>query len=158
MFLVIAFDFITVCLTLHFLAELHLAPKTTIVPVSARHDNKSRKKTAPHSKDSKYKRKRPKDDHQEEEEEDASGEEGEEPEPVTTGSWPEPRTVQTITPSATRPPSSNRHRNGADNISAGIPSYGCYKSSIRLPLWATAVIVVQIALKHLLNFQHVVIF
>ncbi|KAJ9600602.1 hypothetical protein L9F63_026259, partial [Diploptera punctata] len=42
------------------LQELHLAPKTTIVPVSARHDNKSRKKNLPHYKDSKRKRKNPK--------------------------------------------------------------------------------------------------
>ncbi|XP_033609885.1 lachesin [Cryptotermes secundus] len=138
------------------LQELHLAPKTTTVPVSARHDNKPRKKTAPHSKDSKRKRKRPKGDRREEE--DASGEDDEDSEPVTTGPWPEPRTVQTIIPSAGRPPSSNPHRNGADNVSSGSPSYGCGISSVRLPLWATAVIVVQVALKHLLNYYHVTIF
>ncbi|KAJ9597735.1 hypothetical protein L9F63_011445, partial [Diploptera punctata] len=55
------------------LQELHLAPKTTIVPVSAGHDNKSRKKPLPHSKDTKRKRKRPKGERREEEE-DASGE------------------------------------------------------------------------------------
>lgn len=154
-FRVIPSLFINVFLTLHTLSELHLAPKTTTVPVSARHDNKPRKKPAPHSKDSKRKRKRPKGDRREE---DASGEDDEDPEPVTTGPWPEPRTVQTIIPSASRPPSSNPHRNSADNVSSGSPSYDCRISSVRLPLWATAVIVVQVALKHLLNYYHVTIF
>jgi hypothetical protein len=156
-FQVIPSLFINIFLKLHSFSELHLAPKTTTVPVSARHDNKPRKKTAPHSKDSKRKRKRPKGDRREEED-FASGEDDEDLEAVTTGSWPELRTVQTIIPSASRPPSSNPHRNGADNAAAGSSSYDCRMSSVRLPLWATAVIVVQVALKHLLNCYYVIIF
>lgn len=135
-------------LTPHSLSELHLAPKTTIIPVPARHDNKSRKKTTPHSKDSTRKRKRPKGDRRRDEE--SSGEDDEDSEPVTTGSWLEPRTVQTIIPSASRSPDLIFHRNVADNSAAVSPSYDCSISRIRLPLWAAAVIV---AVKHLLNIN-----
>jgi len=136
--------------------ELHLAPKTTIIPVSARHDNKSHKKTAPHSKERKQKRKRLKDRRGGGEEEDASGEDEEDSETVTTGSWLEPRTVQTIMPSASHPPSWIPHRN-IDNSPAGSPSCDCHIGSARLPLWATAFIV-HVALRHLLNIHYVIIF
>lgn len=134
--------------------ELHLAPKTTIIPVSVRHDNKSHKKTAPHPKERKGKR--PK-DRRRGEEEDASGEDEENSEPLTTGSWLEPRTVQTIMPSASHPPSWIPHRNDIDNSPAGSPSCDCHIGSARLPLWATAFIV-HVALRNLLNIHYVIIF
>ena len=138
--------------------ELHLAPKTTIIPVSARHDNKSHKKPAPHSKERKLKRKRLKDRRGGGgEEEDASGEDEDDSEPVTTGSWLEPRTVQTIMPSASHPPSWIPHRNDIDNSPAGSPSCDCHIGSVRLPLWAAAFIV-HVALRHLLNIHYVIIF
>ncbi|KAJ9600320.1 hypothetical protein L9F63_009396, partial [Diploptera punctata] len=112
------------------LQELHLPPKTTIVPVPATHD-KSRKKPLPHSKDIKRKRKRLKGERREHEE-DISGEE----ELVTIGSWLEPQTLQTIIPSASRPPSWILHRNDGSNSAAGSPSNDC--RIVRLPLWATA--------------------
>ncbi|KDR17669.1 Lachesin [Zootermopsis nevadensis] len=135
------------------LQELYLAPKTTTIPFPERHDNKSRKKPSPHSKDSKKKRKRIKGDRREDE--NGSGEDDEEYEPVTTGSWLEPRTVQTIMPSATRSPDLIFHRNVADNSAAVSPSHYCPNCSIRLPLWATAVLV---AMKNLLNIRRLIIF
>ena len=134
--------------------ELHLEPKTTIIPVSVRHENKSHKKTAPYSKERKQKRKRLKD--RRGEEEDASGEDEEDSEIVTTGSWLEPRTVQTIMPSASHPPFWIPHRN-IENSPAGSPSCYCHIGSARLPLWATAFIV-HVALRHLLNIHYVIIF
>ncbi|PSN54752.1 hypothetical protein C0J52_20212 [Blattella germanica] len=133
------------------LQELHLAPKTTIVPVSARHDNKSRKKPLPHSKDSKRKKKRPKGDRREDDEE-TSGEEDDDSEPVTTGSWVETRTVQTIMPSASRPPSWILHRNDAESSAAGSPR----SNNDCLPIWATAF--AAVALKHLLDIQLAIVF
>lgn len=135
--------------------ELHLAPKTTIIPVSSRHEDKLNKKTAPHPKGRNKKRKRLK-DRRGGEEEDASGEDEEDSETVTTGSWFEPRTVQTIMPSASHPPSWIPHRN-IDNSPAGSPSCDCHIGSARLPLWATAFIV-HVALRHLLNIHYVIIF
>lgn len=146
-------SFMAVCrLTLCSLSELHLAPKTTSIPFPTRHEDKSRKKTSPHSKDSKWKRKRPIGDRRDDE--NGSGED-DDSEPVTTGSWLEPRTVQTIIPSASRSPDLIFHRNIADNSAAVSPSHYCRICSIRLPLWATVVIV---AMKHLLNIYRLIIF
>jgi hypothetical protein len=149
------YSFMGVChLTLCFLPELHLAPKTTTAPFPARHDNKPRKKPSPHSKDSKKKRKqRIKGDRRDDD--NGSGEDDEDSEPVTTGSWLEPRTMQTIMPSASRSPDLTFHRNVADNSAAVSPSYFCRVCSIRLPLWATVVIA---AMNHFLNIHLLIIF
>ncbi|KAJ9580318.1 hypothetical protein L9F63_004034 [Diploptera punctata] len=118
------------------LQELHLAPKTTIVPVSARHDNKSRKKPLPHYKDSMRKRKRPKGERHEEEY--YNGEE----EFVTTGSWLEPQTIQTIISSASRPPSWILHHNDMENSAAESLCNTC------LPQWFTAIALLKLVFGH----------
>ncbi|XP_068082320.1 uncharacterized protein [Anabrus simplex] len=111
------------------LQELHLAPKTTIVPDAERRDNKSRKKETTPSKERKknnQRRTRPR------KKEEESLEEDEGVETVTTGSWPEPRTVQTIIPSASRPPPWILRQN--DVTSASATRLNCISLPLRVTL------------------------
>nr|CAD7431001.1 unnamed protein product [Timema monikensis] len=123
--------------------ELHLAPKTTILPSPAKPDvlKTSRKKPTSHVHDKKKKKKKLKkddlDDNSEEEGMDDAGSDT-----VTTGSLVESRTMQTLLPSASRPPSWILHRNDVVNSSARA-------RQLCLPVWgaivATLVVVASLA-------------
>nr|CAD7395539.1 unnamed protein product [Timema cristinae] len=119
--------------------ELHLAPKTTILPSPAKPDvlKTSRKKPTSHVHDKKKKKKKLKkddlDDNSEEEGMDDAGSDT-----VTTGSLVESRTMQTLLPSASRPPSWILHRNDVVNSSARA-------RQLCLPVWGAIVATLVVA-------------
>nr|CAD7256173.1 unnamed protein product [Timema shepardi] len=121
------------------LQELHLAPKTTILPSPAKPDviKTSRKKPTSHVHDKKKKKKKLKkddlDDNSEEEGMDDAGSDT-----VTTGSLVESRTMQTLLPSASRPPSWILHRNDVVNSSARA-------RQLCLPVWGAIVATLVVA-------------
>nr|CAD7399244.1 unnamed protein product [Timema poppensis] len=119
--------------------ELHLAPKSTILPSPAKPDviKTSRKKPTSHVHDKKKKKKKLKkddlDDNSEEEGMDDAGSDT-----VTTGSLVESRTMQTLLPSASRPPSWILHRNDVVNSSARA-------RQLCLPVWGAIVATLVVA-------------
>nr|CAD7439231.1 unnamed protein product [Timema bartmani] len=86
------------------LQELHLAPKTTILPSPAKPDvlKTSRKKPTSHVHDKKKKKKKPKKDDLDDNSEEEEGMDDVGSGMVTTGSLVESRTMQTLLPSASR--------------------------------------------------------
>ncbi|CAG2053554.1 unnamed protein product [Timema podura] len=122
------------------LQELHLAPKTTILPSPAKPDvlKASRKKPTSHVHDKKKKKKKPKKDDLDDNSEEEEGMDDAGSGMVTTGSLVESRTMQTLLPSASRPPSWILHRNDVVNSSARA-------RQLCLPVWGAVVATLVVA-------------
>nr|CAD7455883.1 unnamed protein product [Timema tahoe] len=120
--------------------ELHLAPKTTILPSPAKPDvlKTSRKKPTSHVHDKKKKKKKPKKDDLDDNSEEEEGMDDVGSGMVTTGSLVESRTMQTLLPSASRPPSWILHRNDVVNSSARA-------RQLCLPVWGAVVATLVVA-------------
>ncbi|XP_063241695.1 lachesin-like [Bacillus rossius redtenbacheri] len=95
------------------LQELHLAPKTTILPSPAKPDKFHKKHKYGHKHRGRKRPERPADDLSDGDA--ASGELEGSAETATPGAWPEARTLQTIIQAASKPPAWVLHRNGEDS-------------------------------------------